>query len=125
MKFVIFNAFYAVWAIFESYLEIARSKMREKELRCSIFDPNFACFCNFSLFSLFSFFLRLSSESDELESESESESDPDEDEPDEELLYSARAIISSYFFSRSISFGAFYRKALRSSVSAPRPIEVK
>ena len=62
----------------------------------------------------------------ELESESESEPELDEsDEDDEELLASAYASISLYFFSKSISFGALARNILRSSVSAPNPIEVK
>ena len=54
----------------------------------------------------------------ELESLSESE---------EELLllWSASSFNYSYFFSRSMSFGALAKKLRRSSVSTPRPIEVK
>ena len=68
------------------------------------------------------------------EDEPESESEPDDEseseselEPESESLLLCAAISLSYarFFSRNMSFGALFRKARRSSVKAPSPIEVK
>jgi hypothetical protein len=54
---------------------------------------------------------------------------PDELEPEELLLsddiWFASATISWYFFSNNMSFGAFYKNSLRSSVRAPKPMLVK
>ena len=72
-------------------------------------------------FHLLFFFLLSSSDEDEEELLSLSLSD---DESEEELLSLASAIRAAYFYSNR-SFGAFLRKSLRSSVTAPNPILVK
>ena len=70
------------------------------------------------------------------EDEPESEPDPDDDESESEsefdsesesllLLWAAISLSYARFFSRNMSFGALLRKARRSSVKAPSPIEVK
>ena len=69
---------------------------------------------------LFFFFLSSSSDDEEDELLSLSLSDESEDE----LLAFASANSCAYFYSRR-SFGAFFRKSLKSSVIAPNPILVK
>ena len=66
-----------------------------------------------------------SEEDDEEEPEPESESLSSSESDDDELLWLASYYSWAYFFSSSMSFGALFRKFLKSSVSAPRPMEVK
>ena len=113
-------------------------ELEEEDLDCRLFyslslggDLSLSGLSTLSALGDFLFFWELR-ELDEEPSESESEPDPESDEESDELedeeedsLWFASSLNYSYFFSSSISFGALERKFRRSSVKAPRPIEVK